>query len=285
MESLPGMGKSTTIDLVIQKCAIEAIAIGAYATPLHIYNKMCRHPNSILILDDCASLFSDQKAMAILKAATWGSSGHGGSADARKLRRVSWGSTSDKVEKSTTDFFGKIVLLTNSIPTGKETEAFLSRCLSYRIRMSEEDIRRIIFDAANSQFFFPNSEVANQVAHFLFHEAKGIDTMKVSFRTLKMGYDFAVTNPDSWKELFLHVLPSLIQRSYTSPPTKTDVSENVQELLNSKLSIKEQESEFLKTTGKSRRTFYVYRRRMGLSRSYQTEKLGRRDLGGFESTS
>src|ERR1035437_10098353 len=78
IESFPGLGKSTAIDLALSNVGKDAVSIGNYATPLHIFNSICRNPNSILILDDTAALFSDPKSMAILKAATWRSSGQGG---------------------------------------------------------------------------------------------------------------------------------------------------------------------------------------------------------------
>jgi hypothetical protein len=147
VESMPGWGKSTAIDSALSKCGIEAVSAGTYATPLHTYNTIGQYPTSVLIFDDVAAVFSDPKTMAILKAATWqqscGNAGPAADGIAPKPRRVSWGSTSDKVERASIDFSGKIILLTNAIPSGRETEAFLSRCLSFRIRMQEDDIYRI----------------------------------------------------------------------------------------------------------------------------------------------
>ena len=214
--------------------------------------------------------------MAILKAATWHCSGPGNgtpSSDNRTPRRVGWGSTSEKVAQSTVDFSGKIILLTNSIPMGKETEAFISRCLSYRIRMSEMDIRDALLKAARSQTYFSDSELATKVVYFLIEKSNEIDLMKVNFRTLKMGYDFAKTHPETWHELFVHVLP---KRAASFPQTrqrskKVEPENHVFELLHSNLNPKEKEARFLSLTGKSRRTFYNYKKRLGLSRSYRLE--------------
>jgi hypothetical protein len=275
VESLPGLGKSTAIDTALSECGVEGVAVGAYATPLHIYNSICKHPNSILVLDDVAGLFSDPKSMAILKAATWQSSGQGKTgSNNQQPRRVSWGSTSDKVEQSTTEFSGKLILLTNSIPAGKETEAFLSRCLSYRIRMSEADIGQVLLEAAESKQYFSDSQLARKVVRFLMDRAHEFDLMRVNFRTVKMGYDFALTHPETWEELFVHVLP----RRAMNPPQavrsakKDDPEAHIRELLSSQLSTKEKEARFVSLTGKSRRTFYNYQKRLGLSRSYRTER-------------
>src|SRR5207253_717400 len=101
IQSPPGWGKSTAIDQALGELGIKAVAAGSYANTLHIYNTLCLHPNSLIVLDDCAGLFSDQKSMGILKAATWQSSGQntGSPRVTRWRRRVSWGSTSEKVAK------------------------------------------------------------------------------------------------------------------------------------------------------------------------------------------
>ncbi len=67
--------------------------------------------------------------------------------------------------------------------------------------------------AARSEVYFRKTEIALEVAQFLVDKPTSIDLMKVSFRTLKMGYDFAVTHPDSWQEFFMQVLPKREARS------------------------------------------------------------------------
>jgi hypothetical protein len=270
IESLPGWGKSTAIDRSLTQCKIESVEVGSYATPLHFYNTLCDHPNSTLVLDDCAGLFSDQKMMAILKAATWQSSGREGLQTGIKPRRVSWGSTSDKVNRPHVDFSGKIILLTNAIPTGKETEAFLSRCLAYRIRLAESDVVQMIGEAANSKSHFPTSEIALSVAEFLIDKTNSIDLMKISFRTLRMGYDFAETHPKVWRDLFIQVLPKRLEHQPSSDSQQRgDIEPNfVRELSDSGIPAYEQAARFVAKTGKSRRTYFLYKKRLGFSRSY-----------------
>lgn len=253
IHSAPGWGKSTTIDSALNHLGLSAVSAGSYATPLHIYNLLCQNPGSLMVLDDCAGLFSDLKAMSILKAATWQTSGHGSSA-----RRISWGSSSEKVDQPFVDFTGKLILLTNVLPVGTETEAFLSRCLSYRIGISENDVKEMLVSASQSKDHFKNGGLALEVAEFLIASGTQIDLMKVNLRTLKLGYDLASTHPASWKELFQHLLPKRLQ-------PKDEISA----ILSSGLTTKEQEAKFLAATGKSRRSFYNYKKKMGLSRAYQ----------------
>ena len=216
---------------------------------------LCQHSSSVLVLDDCHGALGDPKAMAILKSATWQNDGE---AKTRRGRRVSWGSSSEKVEQPFCDFSGKLILLTNSVPSGKESEAFLSRCLSYRIRFSEAEVRKLILKGAKSRKYFPDAKQATGVAEFLVDKRNGIELTQVNLRTVKLGYDLAMTHPESWRELFMKLLPR-----------RKNVEEGVMELFSSGLSAKEQEERFCQLTGKSRRTYYVYKKEFGLSRSYR----------------
>ncbi len=258
VNSLPGWGKSTTIDLALSELGIKAVIVGSYATPLHIYNTFCQNPHSVIVLDDCACLFSDSKTMAILKAATWQSSGSNPSAGV-SIRRIAWGSTSDKVEHPFVDFSGKVIVLTNVVPSGKETEAFLSRCLSYRISLNKENVKEMLLSAANSAGYFPKPVLAQEVVRFLVSQPTTIDLMKMNLRTIKMGYDLAETHPEMWRELLVHLLPR------SGEPTSI-----AEEILKSDIPVKAQVEQFLASTGKSRRSFYNLKKQLGLTRKYQS---------------
>lgn len=262
IQSAPGWGKSTTVDTALRDLGLIAVSVGSYATSLHIYNILCKNPDGLIVLDDCAGLLGDVKAMSILKAATWLSSGHGVSDLANgQSRRVSWGSTSEKVEQPFVDFSGKLILLTNVLPAGKETEAFLSRCLNYQIGISENDIKEMLVSASQSKLHFANTSLALEVAQFLIDEQGLIDLMGVNLRTLKLGYDLAATHPGGWKELFRHLLPKAVK-----------VKDELSTIFTSGLTTKEQQARFLAKTGKSLRSYYNYKRKLGLSRSYRATK-------------
>ncbi len=243
IESAPGWGKSTTIDQALADLGVEPVVAGAYVTPLHIYNTLCINPGSMIIFDDCAGGLSDQKSMSILKAATWQSSGQGAdrSGVTQSARRVSWGTTSDKAEQPFVDFTGKLILLTNAVPAGKETEAFLSRCLSYRINISPEDSKQMLLKAAASRSHFKKPKLALEVARFLTDNSTSVDSSKINFRTLKMGYDLAADHPDGWRDLFIHLLPQ------TRKPV--DV---MAQIFRSGLPAKDEIAKFTAATGKSR---------------------------------
>jgi hypothetical protein len=250
LQSPPGFAKSTTIDQALKSLGLEFIAAGSYSTPLHIYNTICRHPESILVFDDSAGIFEDVKAMSILKAAAWASSGTKGD------RRVAWGSTSGKVEQESVIFQGKLILITNSIPQSRETKAFLSRSIFYEMHFKKPEIVEMLRTAAKSQEHFENTEIAAKVAEFLIKKLSTRDYSSISLRTLHVGCEIASTHPDEWQELLEPLLPQ------PEPTSVLDAFET-------KMSPKEQENQFISETGLSRRTFYNVKKELGLTRPYR----------------
>jgi len=69
----------------------------------------------------------------------------------------------------------------------------------------------------------------------------------------------AQTHPSLWYELLLTLLP----RSEAPVDLMYDIIEF-------SLPVKEQEARFVAATGKSRRTFYNYKKHLGMTRSYQS---------------
>lgn len=261
--SPPGWAKSTTVDAAIAELGIEHHALGAYTSPLALYNSICGHPTKLLVLDDCAGLFRETNAMAVLKAATWPSVGNERSADGKRVRRVAWNSTSDRVTQGETVFSGKLVLLTNVLPGSAEAQAFFSRAVLYRIELTREDVKEMLLSAAASESYFDDTAAAAEVASFLVeHVLPDCEPHAISLRTLHLGYELREANPDEWRELLAAVTSV---RGFDGAP-----EDLVRELAgDASTSIGDQEALFRRATGLSRRSFYHYRRRLGLSRSYE----------------
>lgn len=258
VESPPGWSKSTTIDGALKRLKIPFVSMGSYTTPLHFYNTLAAHPTSMIVLDDCG--FSDPKTLAILKGATWATSG--GSISPHS-RRISWGSTSDKVAAPCVDFSGKIILLTNALPNGKEIQAFLSRCLSFRVAFSDAEVKKMVLAASRSSEHFENTRLAKKVADFLVCQGEAIDFSQINLRTLRLGYEIAMTQPKCWQE----ILPSLLPLKGVKAGLRLRG-----ELINPELAPSLQEAEFRLKTGKGRRTFYNYKKKLGLTRRYRSKQ-------------
>lgn len=240
IQSPPGWAKSATIEQALTDIATPSQSLGSFSTPLYLYNAICDHPDSILVLDDCAGLFEDVAAMSVLKAATWPSVGSNGE------RKVSWHSTSDRVRMPSTIFSGKFILLANGLPAGREMEAFLSRTLHLSLNFQPEQVAEMLVEAAGKIEFYEDPVLANRVAKHLAALAERTDHSKINLRTLQMCYEVAKANPDTWESLVNLLLPKI------SP------IDLVRDLSRSSVSVESQVRQFQNSTGLSRRTFYNY---------------------------
>lgn len=241
VESPAGWGKSSTLERTLGDLNLPYHAIGAYVTPLALYNALAKHPNDILLLDDCAGLFGDSIGMSILKAASWASAGSQGA------RLITWNSTSERVIQPSIKFSGKLILLANSIPDGRDMRAFLSRTLHLQIRFNHEQTAEMLHEASKQTEYFEDSETAEKVAGYLAGRVKKAGIQSINLRTLQMAYELARANPENWQSLLGKLVPE-------SNPTAI-----MESLSQSEFSVEEQCREFSQLTGLSRRTFFYYR--------------------------
>lgn len=245
VQSPPGWAKSTTINECLSSLKVNWKSIGSYSTPLFFYNSICENPDKVLVLDDCAGLFDNLTAMSLLKAATWPIQGTGD-------RIISWGSMSEKVRKPFANFKGKLILLTNVMPKGSDSEAFLSRSMFYNIAFTRQNVAGMLTEAAKQKRFYSNTKVAKQVATFLVDNLDRRDYTRFNLRTLQQGYELARVEPKRWKAAFEQLLP------------RVEPNELVKQLAGTADSVEDQCRYFMNNTGLSRRTYFNYRTQHGL---------------------
>ncbi len=256
----PGWGKSCTIRQALSELGVEYKILGAYSTPLALFNALCDNPNSTIVLDDTAGLLSSPQSLAILAAAVWPGS------ESRGTRLVKWRSTTEKAAASEIEFKGKVIVLTNSIPSTPAALAFCSRSLKYEIVVEAEQVPQLLMDAVQSNKVAEEKDVASQVATFLGEQIGQYDASKFNLRTLEQGIDFATHSPDLWQHMLLAILPKRGE-IITAIPTKNKPQiQIVLDLDRSSLRIQEQVIQFERLTGQKRRTFFTLRRQLGLSR-------------------
>lgn len=248
IEGPPGWGKTTAVEESLKLAKIEAPHLGAYSTPLNLYNFLSEHFDKVILLDDCAGIFNDPSAMAILKAATWPSRGN--------RRLIKWGSTSTKASTDEFEFFGKLIVVCNSFPRTPDGEAIRSRGYSRKIDITLNEAKKLLSDAASQKKWYPKTKLAAEVAEFLIGHMTESSLSQISFRTLKKGYRLAEVHPDSWTELFADTLP----KGAINPESL------VKELAKQGLKVKEQARIFSEKTGLKTRSFYNYRKDARISR-------------------
>lgn len=249
IQSPPGWGKTTTVGRALQNLNQQYVSTGSYSTPLALFRCLCENPSQLLLLDDCAGVFSDPIAMALLKSATWPNN--------EGQRKVTWATTAEKANQSSVVFSGKIILLTNQMPLGHTVSSFLSRSLFYKFSFSPSEAAELLRSAAVTN----GGAVAIEVAEFLAKQVEDVGPGRISFRTFELGCEVARIHPGNWAELLSSLLP------------KSNYSGLVLELAATGVSVRAQCLEFQKQTGLSERTFYNYRSKISQEEEKQPSAL------------
>ncbi len=241
VEGPAGWGKTTAVDEALYAAGIKGAHLGAYSTPLNLFNFLAENVKRFIVIDDCAGLFNDQSSMAILKAASWPQGGQ---------RILRWGSTSNRAAVNEFVFRGKVIIVCNKFPDTADAEAVRSRSFPCLLDMTVSQARSHIEYAAEEKKWFKNTSKSKAVARFLCERLTQKTLGQISYRTLRMGYELAIHNPDSWESL----LSGMIKFSPINPLRL------VKDLSGQNLKVKDQYRLFEEATGMRRRTFFNYRR-------------------------
>lgn len=247
VEGPAGWGKTTAVDEAMKQAGVNGVHLGAYSTPLNLFNFLHQHSDKFVVIDDCAGLFNDQSSMSILKAATWGQS---------KGRVIRWGSTSSKAAIDEFVFHGKLIIICNSFPTTPDADAVRSRSFPYRIDISIGRAKELLVKAATDKNWYPDTKKSQAVVKFLSSRLTDSSITQISYRTLQMGYELAKHNTDQWESL----LNSMIVSSPEDP------KKLVRKLARQDLKVKDQLQRFEEVTGLKRRTFFKYRKELNLGK-------------------
>lgn len=247
VEGPAGWGKTTAVDEALAGIGVSAVHLGAYSTPLNLFNFLYENLDRVIVIDDCAGLFGDQNSMSILKAATWAQG---------KTRTIKWGSTSTKALTNEFLFSGKLVIVCNSFPNTPDAEAVRSRSFPYAIEITPSYAKDLLEKAALDKKWYPNTATAKSIAQFLSARVTTNSVGKISYRTLQMGYELAQHNVDQWQ--------NLLERLIVTTPD--DPKKLIRKLAKQDLKVKDQLRMFEESTGLKRRTFFKYRREMNMVR-------------------
>lgn len=214
----PGVGKSFGVEQQLEKASMfDKIAgkklryevVKGAMTALGLYAQLYRYSDkkNVLVFDDCDSVFADELALNILKAAL----------DSGKRRRICWNSDSrllrDEGIPNSFNFNGSAIFITNlkfenvrSKKLQDHLEALESRCHFIDLTIDTQRdkmlrIRQVDRDAEGGLFAdynFQNNEGA-EVLDFMETNQKKLREMSIRM-ALKLA-DLIKISPRNWKAL------------------------------------------------------------------------------------
>jgi len=247
-KSNAGLGKTYQTLNKLQKKGLEINQhyklINTYSTPLEFYRTLYRNKDKVLVLDDIEGVLSSKEAVSMLKSALWSTTGN------REIQYRSTKLPSDLPDKF--EFKGGVIMLVNELNMkGENMEALKNRCLYHELNFSHKEKFELMSKIANKDL---DKDLDKQEKHEVLEYLQELvnESHRLNIRNLMKSLDIYRTR-DSWKELVknqleydkdsdLEVLKEITEQGYDK--------------------VKKQVKEFRKETGKSRKTFYRYKKKL-----------------------
>lgn len=206
-----GVGKTYTVKKTLEDYGYtegdEFVIVKGAATPLSLYKELYNHRDRILIFDDCDSIFRDEDALNILKAAL----------DSEPERRISWlsRSTYDPESQKPTEnksvpnnflFTGSVIFITNkdlSFFRSEKLEAVLSRAFPIEISLTSEQMLKLM--DRNLADILPQEkmDIKREVLEYLKSDYTKKVESPISMRTLIKAIKIRISQAPNWKDLVL----------------------------------------------------------------------------------
>jgi hypothetical protein len=212
----PGVGKSYGVEFELEKAGlfdkisgkkVKYEVVKGAMTPIGLYCTLYRHSdaNNVLVFDDCDSVFQDELALNILKAAL----------DSGKKRKIHWNSDSAMLRREGVpdmfDFKGGCIFITNlkfdnlkSKKMQDHLEALQSRChfLDLTLNTMRDKFLRIKQIFRQGQLFKDYDFSPEQGEEILgFMDANKDKLREMSLRMALKLADLTKVSQENWKAL------------------------------------------------------------------------------------
>jgi len=231
-----GLAKSYTITNHLKAIGKDFVYFCGKITPLKLYELLYENSHSLIVLDDCEVIFSNEDSVSILKSALQEVNGK---------RLVFWNSSKipDFLPKMF-EFKGQIIILLNKINRKNDSsvKAVISRTLFYELKLTYKQKMKIFEKIINSRKDL-NEKQKKDILRII-KKNTSVATEDLNIRTLEKL--IAIYKYDSKKaeKLFRKIIKV------------NELKAVVLELMESGMSVEEQVKKFEEITGKSRRTYF-----------------------------
>ena len=232
IEGDAGLGKTYNVVRRLNTLKLENdkdyVMLNSHISPMEMYEFFWKHNTKTVVLDDISNLFEDETKVNLLMSALW---------SPFKKRFMNWQSSTTKITAPAQfEFSGKVIILTNRVPTSLDT--LKSRCFHYEINFTYEDKIKLLYEIGKAQ------NIPIDIVDFI-HENSSPAT-NLNFRTLiKIG---EMSHNKDWQNLALQELKA------------DDDRLAFLNILKTKSEVTEQIKEFVRVTGLSRRTFFRFKK-------------------------
>ena len=246
-----GVSKTTLVLGALAASGLEGrdyVICRGHSTPLGLYMALYEHGGDVkgaklIVLDDCDGCLRSRDALNLVKAAL----------DDKPTRTVTYLSSRLPGNVPTTFAFkGRLVFVSNmrlAASQSADLDAIRSRCHYAEIYLSRAEVLEFIAKVVVPADFGGTTLRERQFIFDLFRKAASNSAVQISARTYHQLVDLFVMDRDHFD---LHVNELL--------PVNEDVR-LLRALLDKCMTVEEAASAYQKITGKSRRTFFLLKRR------------------------
>lgn len=207
-----GLGKSHTVITALKAAGLRDISdvepgesvparstfrvIKGYTTPKGLFRVLWENRNSIVVFDDCDSVFKDEDAVNLLK----------GALDTYDKRMITWNtSIRDDELPRMFEFTGGVVFISNR-PTNKIDQALRTRsmCIDLSMTLAQKIDRMSVI--MQTEGFMPgvSTKFKNEALDLIRDNAE--QAREVSLRTLITVTKIRAEDDQDWKDLALYSL-------------------------------------------------------------------------------
>jgi len=230
-----GLGKSYQIRKFLEKNKVNYEILTTFSSPMELYMQLYEHRDKkVIVIDDVIKILDNDISKGILLSALWGIG---------NKRFVEYKTTSHKLKvPNKFELNAKIILICNELPS--KMENVLSRVLYYDLHFGYKDIINLIYEICKVE------EIPIEIADFIRDNTN--EATKSEFLNLRTPIKFfqIYKSCSNWKELCLEQLK-----------VNKDLA-LVKELMFKDMTEKAKVQEFIEKTGKSRRTYFRYKKKL-----------------------
>ncbi len=246
-----GLGKSRTVLRTLDEEGIEPILINSHITPLALYARLFQHRREeVLFFDDVDSMYSSMAHLGLLRSALWG-----------QPRTVTYGSSQLPDDlPSSFETTARFIFAANVIP--KKNDAFkavLSRCDIFELSATNVEVIEMMRSVAATGFNHLPPEDCQMVIDFI---AENSDDRQLSLRLLGPSLrklQYSRNESIDWRPMVKSQLQSLGRKNHVTKrlDNRTKDLQALRTVLRKHPdSVKTQQAEWCRATGKSRASFY-----------------------------